>query len=124
MAEGYLRHFLKDHARVFSAGIETHGLNPRAVTIMAEDGIDISSHTSDLVDTYSEIDFDVVLTVCDHASEQCPIFPGTAQKIHRNFPDPAGATGSETEIREAFRKVRNEIREFCQELSGEILEKK
>lgn len=91
---------------------------------MAEDGIDISSHTSDLVDTYSEIVFDLVFTVCDHASERCPIFPGTAKRIHRNFPDPARATGSETEIIEAFRKVRNEIREFCQELSREILEKK
>jgi arsenate reductase len=83
---------------------------------MLEDGIDISAHTSNHVDEYLQIPFDLVLTVCDHASERCPIFPSTAKRIHHNFSDPAKATGSEEEIREAFRRVREEIKLFCKDL--------
>jgi arsenate reductase (thioredoxin) len=112
MAEGYLRHFAGEKAEIFSAGIETHGVNPRAVLSMKEDGIDISNHTSNNVDEYQNVDFDFVITVCDHAKERCPFFPSTAKKIHINFPDPAGATGSEEEIMEQFRTVRQLIKEF------------
>jgi arsenate reductase (thioredoxin) len=116
LAEGYLRHFHGYIANIYSAGVETHGVNPRAIHTMLEDGIDISAHTSNHVDEYLQIPFDLVLTVCDHASERCPIFPSTAKRIHHNFSDPAKATGSEEEIREAFRRVREEIKLFCKDL--------
>ncbi|GIV32981.1 MAG: protein-tyrosine-phosphatase [Chitinophagales bacterium] len=121
MAEGYLRHFSRGKADIYSAGIEAHGVNPRAVEVMLEDGIDISGHTSNHVDEYMHIPFDYIVTVCDHASEQCPIFPGKAQRFHRNFPDPAKATGSEEEIKAAFRKVRDAIKEYCREFSEKYI---
>jgi arsenate reductase len=116
IAEGYLRYFHYDVANIYSAGVETHGVNPRAIETMLADGIDISAHTSNHVDEYLEINFDLILTVCDHASERCPIFPSTAKRLHHNFPDPAKATGSEQEIQEAFAAVREEIKSFCQQL--------
>ena len=117
IAEGYLRHFHGEKANIYSAGVETHGVNPRAIATMKEDGIDLSAHTSNHVDEYLSISFDLILTVCDHASERCPIFPGAAKRIHHNFTDPAKATGSEEEIMAAFRKVREEIKSYCQALS-------
>lgn len=113
MAEGYLRHF-DPNVEVVSAGVETHGVNPRAVKIMADDGIDISEHTSNHVDEYRHIDFDYVITVCDNAKEQCPVFPASTNQIHRSFPDPAKAKGSEAEIVNQFKNTRNLIRDFCQ----------
>lgn len=113
LAEGYLRHFAGNRAEVYSAGIETHGVNPRAIAAMAEDGIDISGHTSNHVDEYRDIDFDYVITVCDNAKESCPVFPSRAQKFHRNFPDPAKVTGTEQEVKEAFRNVRDLIRDYA-----------
>ena len=80
---------------------------------MKEDGIDLSAHTSNHVDEYLSISFDLILTVCDHASERCPIFPGKAQRIHHNFTDPAKVIGTEEEIMAEFRRVREEIKEFC-----------
>lgn len=117
IAEGYLRYFHGHKANVYSAGIETHGVNPRALATMAADGIDISGHTSNHVDEYLHIPFDLVLTVCDHASERCPIFPSTAKRIHHNFPDPAKAMGSEQEIMAAFKKVSAAIKAFCKDLA-------
>jgi arsenate reductase len=116
LAEAYLRYFHGDIATIYSAGVETHGVNPRAIATMAEDGIDITGHTSNHVDEYLHIPFDLILTVCDHASERCPIFPSTAKRIHHNFPDPAKATGSEQEIKAAFASVREQIKQFCAEL--------
>lgn len=116
LAEGYLRYFHGDNANVYSAGVETHGVNPRAIATMKEDGLDISAHTSNHVDEYLHIPFDLILTVCDHANERCPIFPSSAKRIHYNFPDPAKATGTEVEITAAFRQVRDEIKSFCQAL--------
>lgn len=113
IADGYLKHFAGDRATIYSAGVETHGVNPRAIAIMAEDGIDISGHTSNHVDEYLGIDFDHVITVCDNAVERCPVFPSTAQKWHHNFPDPAKATGTEIEIMSEFRKVRDMIKKYC-----------
>lgn len=113
IAEAYLRYFAGDKADVFSAGIETHGVNTKAIATMKEDGIDISSHTSNHVDEYSHIDFDFVITVCDNAKERCPFFPTKAKKFHYNFPDPAKATGTDEEIREQFRQVREQIKAYC-----------
>lgn len=113
IAHGYLQRFAGQRAEVFSAGVETHGVNPRAIAIMKEDGIDISHHTSNNVDEYRELSFDHVITVCDNAKERCPWFPTTAQKHHRDFADPAKATGSDEEVMAAFRKARNEIKAYC-----------
>ena len=113
LAEGYLRHFAGDKANVYSAGVETHGLNPRAITTMKEDGIDISGHTSNNILEYTGIEFDYVITVCDNAKERCPYFPSNAQKFHYNFPDPAKATGTEAEIEKAFNEVRDMIKVYC-----------
>ena len=112
IAEGYLRHFAGNNAEIYSAGVETHGVNPKAIEIMMEDGIDISKHTSNNIDEYYNIDFDYVITVCDNAKERCPFFPTKAQKSHHNFPDPAKATGTETEIEEQFRQVRQLIKTY------------
>lgn len=113
MAEGYIRHFAGDRAAVYSAGIATHGLNKRAVQVMMEDGIDISGHTSNHIDEYRHIPFDIVLTVCDHAQEQCPYFPAACLRVHHNFPDPAKAIGTDEEIMEQFRAVSRIIRDYC-----------
>lgn len=115
IAEGYLRHFADGRAEVYSAGVETHGVNPRAIAIMKEDGIDISGHTSNHVDEYRDIDFDFVITVCDNALERCPYFPTNARKFHYNFPDPAKATGSEEEIMASFRAVRELIKAYSRD---------
>lgn len=120
MAEGYLRQMGPDDMVVRSAGIETHGLNPRAVQVMNEDGIDISGYTSNHVDEYRHIDFDYVITVCDNAREKCPYFPTRVQQLHRDFPDPAKAVGTEEEILETFRQVRDMVKSFV----SEFLQKK
>ncbi|MGN6532615.1 MAG: arsenate reductase ArsC [Ginsengibacter sp.] len=121
MAEGYLRHFEKGKAEVYSAGIESHGVNPRAITVMKEDGIDISNHTSNKVEEYAHIDFDFVITVCDNAKEKCPYFPSTAKKFHYDFPDPAAAKGSEEEIMQQFRNVRGMIKRYCENFVADNL---
>ncbi|MCX7768326.1 MAG: arsenate reductase ArsC [Flavobacteriales bacterium] len=120
MAEGYLRHLGGDVLEVYSAGLEAHGLNPLAVQVMAEDGVDISSHTSDTLHKYEGQEFDYVITVCDHAREQCPWFPNRAKSIHRSFPDPAKAKGSEEEVLKQFREVRDSIKSFCKEFIQKI----
>jgi arsenate reductase len=112
LAEGFLRNFAGTNANIYSAGIEVHGLNPRAVKVMAESGIDISGHTSNHVDEYADIEFDYVITVCDNAKESCPFFPTNAQKCHYNFPDPAKATGTEEEIINEFRRVREMVKTY------------
>lgn len=115
MAQGYLQHFAGDKAIVVSAGVETHGVNSRAVETMKEDEIDISHHTSNNIDEYRHLDFDYVVTVCDNAKERCPFFPTTATKIHQNFPDPAKAAGTDEEIKEQFREVRQQIKKFAEQ---------
>lgn len=112
LAEGYLRYFAGDRAEIYSAGIETHGVNPMAVQVMAEDRIDISGHTSNHVDEYAGIDFDAVITVCDNANEACPFFPGKVDRFHHNFPDPAKAIGSAEEVKNEFRRVRDMIKTY------------
>jgi len=113
IAEGYLKYFARDKADVYSAGIEVHGLNPKAVETMFEDGIDISAQTSNNIDEYQQIEFDFIITVCDHAKESCPHFPARSKRFHQSFPDPAKAQGTEVEVREEFRKVREQIRNYC-----------
>lgn len=115
IAEGYLRYFANGRAEVYSAGVETHGVNPRAIATMKEDGIDISGHTSNNMEEYREMDFDFVITVCDNARERCPYFPSSAQKFHYNFPDPAKATGTEGEIMAQFRAVRAMIKTYSKD---------
>ena len=113
IAEGYLRHFSGKKAKIYSAGIETHGVNPLAIATMKADGIDISNHTSNNIDEYYNIDFDFVITVCDNAKENCPFFPTKAKKFHYNFPDPAKARGTEVEITNEFELVRTIIKDYC-----------
>lgn len=115
IAEGYLKKFAGDKAIVYSAGVETHGINPRAIKTMNDDGVDISSHTSNNVNEYRDIDFDYVITVCDNAKERCPYFPSKAKKFHHNFPDPAKATGNEEQIRQQFKEVRDMIKQYSKE---------
>ena len=114
MAHGYLKQFAEGKATVYSAGLETHGLNPGAVSIMAEDNIDILGHTSNDVDEYQGIDWDYIITVCDHARENCPFIPAlSAQRLHHNFFDPSKVIGTPEEIHDAFQMVRDEIKEYC-----------
>ena len=124
IAEGYLRHFAGEKATIYSAGVETHGVNPRAIATMLEDGIDISAHTSNNIDEYQNTHFDFVITVCDNARERCPYFPTKATKLHYNFPDPAKAIGTEEEIREQFREVRQMIRDYSENFVSVYLSEK
>jgi len=122
IAEGYLRHYAGNKAAIYSAGIETHGVNPKAVQIMAEEGIDISKHTSNNVDEYTNIPFDYVITVCDNAQERCPYFPIKAVRLHHNFPDPAKATGTEEEVMRSFRSTREMIKSYSEQFVNEHLQ--
>lgn len=115
IAEAYLRYFAGNKADIYSAGVETHGVNPKAIATMKEDNIDISNHTSNNIDEYLDIDFDFVITVCDNAKERCPFFPTKAIKFHQNFPDPAKAIGTEKEINEQFGSVRQQIKSYCEQ---------
>ena len=121
IAEGYLRHFAHEQAIIYSAGIQTHGVNPRAIATMAEDGIDISAHTSNHIDEYRDVPFDYIITVCDHAQENCPYFPSQATRFHQNFTDPAKATGTEEAIAVAFRQVRDQIKVYSQQFIADYV---
>jgi len=122
MAHGYLDSFQKGKAEIYSAGIETHGLNPGAVAIMKEDGVDISGHTSNNITEYDGIEWDFIITVCDHAKENCPFIPSkNARRIHHNFSDPSMVAGTDKEKHDAFFKARNEIRDFCRQFISDHL---
>lgn len=121
IAEGFLRKYCGEKATVYSAGVETHGVNPRAISIMNEVGIDISNHTSNNVNEYTNVNFDFVITVCDNAKERCPYFPTNAEKFHYNFPDPAKAVGTEEEIINEFRRVREMIQDYSRNFVSEKL---
>ncbi len=123
MAEGWVRHLKGETIDVYSAGIEKHGLNPLAVRVMAEAGVDISRQTSKTVTDLPVHEFDYVVTVCGHAHEHCPFFPGVATIIHAGFDDPpalAKGTGSEAEALVHYRRVRDEIRAFVMTLPGSV----
>ena len=113
IAEGYLKFFAGPKANIYSAGVETHGVNPKAIAIMADDGIDIRRHTSNNIDEYRDVPFDFVITVCDNARERCPFFPTNAEKFHYNFPDPAKATGTDDEVMAEFGRVRDMIKAYA-----------
>lgn len=116
MAEAIARDLYPQH-KFYSAGIETHGMNPYAVKVCEELGLDMSRHTSKLVETLKDIRLDVVLTVCDHANESCPLFTGLAQKMHHSFQDPpklAANLASEEEKLAVYRQVRDEIKNYLQ----------
>ena len=115
MAEGLCRHFRGDVIDAYSAGIETHGLNPFAVQVMREIGIDISNQRSKTVDDLDRKEFEYVITVCDHASETCPLFPAKTRVIHRGFDDPpklAAGAANEEEAFTHYRRVRDEIKDY------------
>ncbi len=119
MAEGWARHLKSNTIEVYSAGIETHGMNPRAVQVMAEAGVDISAQSSKHVDTLAHIPFDYVLTVCGHANESCPIFPGNTRVLHVGFDDPpalAKTAATEEEALAHYRRVRDQIRAWVMTL--------
>ncbi len=109
MAEGFFRHFLDSTDEVRSAGLTPKGVHPLAVQVMQEIGIDISKQTSNSLEKYLAEKFDYVITVCDNAAEQCPVFPGDAKRLHWPFEDPAHAVGSTDEVLSVFRKVRDQI---------------
>lgn len=109
MAEGWLRHLAGDRFEVFSAGTQPVGLNPGAVEVMRESGVDISAHRSKHMNEFAGASFDYVITVCDRARETCPIVPGARRVLHWSFDDPAAAQGSDEERRKVFRRVRDEI---------------
>ena len=115
ITEGFLKTLAEESANIYSAGIETHGLNPIAIQTMSEIGIDISSHSSNHFDEYSTVEFTHIITVCDQAAENCPYFPSGAQRHHFNFPDPSKASGTEEEIMEEFRRVRDMIKDYLED---------
>jgi arsenate reductase len=121
IAHGFLASMTTGKAHVYSAGVETHGVNPKAIATMKEIGIDISHHTSNNIAEYLDVNFDYVITVCDNAKERCPYFPTKAVKLHYNFPDPAKALGTEDEINEQFRSVRAMIKTYCEKFVEEYI---
>ena len=121
LAEGYLKHFAQNKAKIYSAGIEVHGVNPRAIKVMAEDGIDISGQTSNNIEEYFDVPFDYVITVCDHAKESCPYFPTQEIKLHHNFPDPAKAVGTDEEIMAEVRNTRNLVKAYMEDFVNKNL---
>lgn len=127
MAEGWTRHLKGDLINACSAGIEAHGLNPTAVAVMAEAGVDISGQRSQHIAEFSAHPVDIVVTVCDHAHETCPLFPGGAKVVHVGFDDPpkmALEVEGEEEKRNCYRKVRDEIRAFVETLPHALKEVK
>ena len=123
MAEGWCRHLKGDVIEAYSAGIETHGLNPNAVKVMAEAGVDISGHRSKHIDEFKDVPLDYVVTVCGHANEHCPIFPGKTKVIHVGFDDPpklAQSVATEEEALNCYRRVRDQIRAFIETLPNSL----
>ena len=121
IAHGFLASMTVGKAHVYSAGVETHGVNPKAISTMKEIGIDISHHSSNNITEYFDVNFDYVITVCDNAKERCPYFPTKAVKLHYNFPDPAKAIGTIDEINEQFRSVRAMIKTYCEQFVEEYI---
>jgi len=119
MMHGYLQDMAGERAKVYSAGVETHGINPFAIGVMAEDGVFIHDHTSNHVEEYAEVNFELVITVCDHAAEQCPVFPNASEVRHHAFSDPSGKEGTAKDLVAAFRKTRDEIKDYAEVLVNE-----
>ena len=111
MAEGLVNHDLDGKVKAFSAGVQPRRVNPRAIQVMAELGIDISRQRAKSVDEFADETIDLVITLCDNAAAQCPMFPGNTEIRHISFPDPARAAGTEEEIMAVFRRVRDDLRQ-------------
>jgi len=127
MAEGWARQLKGDVIEAYSAGIETNGLNPNAVKVMDEAGVDISGQKSKLLSELSRVQFDYVVTVCGHAHESCPMFPGESRVVHVGFDDPpelARQAGSEQEALDQYRRVRDEIRDYVKTLPDSLKAKR
>ncbi|MBI4679585.1 MAG: arsenate reductase ArsC [Elusimicrobia bacterium] len=122
MAEGWAKALKAADIEAHSAGVEPKGLHPLAVKVMAEAGVDISRQQSKHVRVLKDIPFDYVVTVCDHARESCPLFPGKAVIVHRGFEDPAAAKGTDEEVLAVFRRARDQIRDFVAGLPGTLTE--
>ena len=125
MAEGWTRHLKNREIEPYSAGIQPQGLNPIAVRVMAEAGVDISHHKSQHINVFEKVEFDYVVTVCGHANEHCPLFPGKTKTVHVGFDDPpklALIVETEEEALNCYRKVRDEIKAFVEQLSGKLKE--
>ena len=125
MAEGWARRLKGDEIEAYSAGIETHGLNPNAVKVMSEAGVDISDQRSKHVDELRDVEFDYVVTVCGHAHESCPMFRGGAKVVHVGFDDPpklARDAKTEEEALQHFRRVRDDIKAFVESLPGRLVQ--
>ena len=120
MAEGWARHLKANIIDAYSAGIRPIGVNSLAIKVMNEAGVDISMQQSQHLDDFSEINFDYVITLCDNAAESCPVFPGKAKVLHRPFEDPYFASGSEEEIMNTFRIVRDDIRKFIEAMPDNL----
>lgn len=120
MAEGYLRKLVNQKHTIYSAGVKPEPLNQFAIQVMHEIGIDISSHTSNHVDDYLDKGIDLVLTVCDNAKENCPVFPESVRKVHHSFTDPSGAWLEDGMKLNVYRKTRDEIQVYCTQLVVEI----
>ena len=120
IAEGWARHLKSDVMEAYSAGVWPVGVSIKAIQVMAEAGVDISSHVSEHVYDYLDRDFDFVITLCDYAKEKCPAFGGQTTVVHKAFKDPMAATGSEAQILDAFRKARDEIRAFVETLPESV----
>jgi arsenate reductase (thioredoxin) len=123
MAEGWARRLKGGVIEPFSAGLEAHGLNPDAVRVMAEAGVDITGQTSKRIEAVSGVEFDYIVTVCGHAQENCPVFPGKSKKVHIGFDDPprlAASASTETERLSPYRRVRDEIRAFIERLPDNL----
>jgi len=123
IAEGWARHLKGNVIDAYSAGIRPFGVSFRAIKVMAEVGVDISMHKSKHVDEFSEIDFDYVVTLCDNAAKNCPVFTGKTKVIHKPFDDPYFASGSEEEIMATFRKVRDDTKTFIETLPESLEDK-
>jgi arsenate reductase len=126
MAEGWCRHLKGDCIEAYSAGIETHGLNLNAVQVMAEAGVDISGQTSQHIDEFQGVQLDLVVTVCGHAHESCPVFDGSTRVVHVAFEDPpklAKEAVTEQEALDCYRSVRDEIRAFIETLPEALTER-
>jgi arsenate reductase (thioredoxin) len=127
MAEGWTRHLKSDVIDAYSAGVEPHGMNLRAVKVMAEAGVDIAGQASKHIDTLQGIEFDYVITLCDQANESCPFFPGKTRRLHMGFDDPpklAANAATEEEAMAHYRRVRDEIKRFVEKLPGVLMEER
>ena len=118
MAEGLLRHYYGDRYEAYSAGTQPGGVNPFAIEVMKEFGIDLSGHRSEHIDEYADEEMDYVVTVCDSAREECPYLPARKRNLHESFADPSAARGSDDTKRAAFRRARDEIRIWIDETFG------